>query len=220
MKYALNVLADEPKGFQMIVMREEIQGLTIVQSIVLPEKSTSIIATFAIFKENLLCAIDGFGSIYELQAAKESSETPYIEPPRAHAMPANVRAICSLEIDGDWRLAASLQDNTVALFGMKSEQLTLLTRLEKTDSLYLARIPTTNAILSIVLPLAKQKWCKSIELYVPDQNGQFRAPRTILPAEKGLWFFTHFVFRNSIDGRLYAAIFDISTESLHLFDFC
>ena len=208
-----------PTGNGVIVMHEEVDCLQIIQRFVLPEKSTSTIASFANFEENILCAIDGFGSIYELQAAKGSSKTPYIETPVAHAMPAKLNSICSFEIGGQWRLAASLQDDTLALFGMENAQLTLLMRLDKTDSLYLTPIPTTNAILSNTEWEVEGKDCMSVELYVPDQNGQFGTPRTILSAEKGLLFWTQYVLRNSIDGRLYAAMFDINSESLHLFQF-
>ena len=162
----------------------------------------------------------GFGSIYELQAAKKSSETPFIEPPQAHAMPEKVYSICSLKIDGEWRLAAFLEDMTVSLFGMKSAQLTRLMKLEKTEITYLAPIPTTNAILSNMTWQVEGKDCTSIELDVPGQNSQFGVPRTIFPAEKSLWCYSHCVCRNSIDGRLYAVMFDMNSESLHVFDFC
>lgn len=107
------------------------ERLVSVQRIVLSEKSTKISETYANFKENLLCAIWGFGSVYEFLAAKGSSEFPYIVPPRAHSMPAKVYAIYSLEVNGEWRLAASLHDSTVALFGMKNARLIILMRLEK-----------------------------------------------------------------------------------------
>ena len=204
-------------------MSEETKRLTSIQRILLPEKSYNINATFANFNENLLCAIWGLGSIYELWAAKGSSKTPYIELPRPHAMPAKVNAICSL--DGEWRLAASLIGKAgVALFCKKNEQLTLLVRLETTVGYspgYLAPISKTNALLLInSKSVADGKWSTSIELYVPDHNGKFEAPRTILPADRGYRFIAPFVFRNATDDRLHAIMFDRNSETLHFYDFC
>ena len=206
-------------------MREEMERLTCIQRILLPEKSSYLNATFANFNENLLCAIWGLGSIYELQAAKGSSETPYIELPLAHAMPAKVNAICSFEIDGEWRLAASLNGKAeVDLFCKKNAQLTLLVRLETTVGYYpdyLAPISKINALLIIQLKsVADGKWNSSIELYVPDHNGKFEAPRTIFPADRGYSFMAPFVFCNPTDDRLHAIMFDVNSETLHFYDFC
>ena len=220
-----NEAADEPRENQMIVMSEQMERLLSVQRIVLPERSTKINATFANFNENLFCTIWGFSSIYEYMAAKGSSDSPYIVPPRAHAMPTKVYAICSLEVSGEWRLAASLLDNTVALFGMENARLNFLMRLEKTARyapLYLAPISTHNALLLFNgKSAAGGKWNTSIDLYVPDQKGQFGAPRTIYCSDRGIFqFCAPLIFRNSSDSRLHAVMFDTNSESLHVFDFC
>ena len=203
-------------------MREEMERLTSIQRILLPEKSTNINATIANFNENLLCAIWGLGSIYELQADKGSTKPPYIESVRTHPMPEKITAICSLEVDGEWRLAASFIGNLFALFGKKNAQLILLVRLETTVGYYPTYLaPISNALLLINdKSVAKEKWNSSIELYVPDQTGKFEAPRTIIPADRGYWFRAPFVFRNATDDRLHAIMFDENSETLHFYDFC
>ena len=139
-------------------------------------------------------------------------------------MPEKVCTICSLEVDGEWRLAASLYDKTVALFCMKNAQLTLLLRIEKTYdyiTTYLAPISKTNAFLLINnKSVAEGKFNSNIVLYLPDQNGKCEASRTIVPADTGYCFRAPFVFRNSTDDRLHAVMFDLNSESLHFYDFC
>lgn len=64
---------------------------------------------------NVLCAMPFLEFVYEI---KRSFGGKFDENPVAHRMPARVRHICDFKVGDDWRLTASLFDNSIRQFRM------------------------------------------------------------------------------------------------------
>lgn len=185
----------EPIRVRALLMHRNIHAagrLDLVQSITLNSDVTRNTTTFAPFAGgNVICAIWGSRSLHDLCRSQGASGAVFENTARAHPLPKAVLAVCSLhsESNGEWRLAASLDDNTLRVFGVAchSERIAAASAASRQmDTKHSRGIPGGSVILQS-LESIKPYDSYYIEFYMAQQNGLLAAPKLIYSQDTGIY---------------------------------
>ena len=179
----------------LFVRRNSSEKLQVVQSIVIDETLLSDCVTFARWPEgNIFCAIYGFDCLHEFSRAPSASSTPFEDTSRKHPLHNRVRYICGLQSNGECRLAASFDDNSIRVFRVAAagDALAELQRVTPPQSNWtpytLVALPGGSLIVdSLFTDPAKQR--QGIECCAAKSDGTLSSPKRLFSQELGfaLW---------------------------------
>ena len=209
-----------------VLLRFDGERLVEVQRIDLMERSRSLPSSFALGPAvgSVCCAVWGGERLHELVRADIGEQIVFKQISKWHSMPSKMYAIAGFEAAGERRLAVSCFDNSLRVFHWGRLGPLELSRLQKAADFWL---PTTLAsvpdcdllIVANGKNSAAGEWQTALELFNGDASGNFSGPRRLLPADSALYIWTMLLYRNPVDKRLQAVLYDGNSRCLKSFDF-
>lgn len=181
-----------PTKVQTLFLRRNDSGkLELVQSVVLREDNRNA-TTYARWPAgNVVCAGWGSSILHELCRTPKDSKLLFEEKPREHRLPANVRVICGLQTNGEYRFAASFDDDSLRVFRIVGGVLSELQRIPpphhvKWSPWSLAALPGGSLIVrsGFVHPELSLMYC--IECCAVQPNGSLAVPKRLLAQKLGI----------------------------------
>ena len=176
--------------------RNASEQLALVQTVTLQE-SNSKCSTFATGPDgSVLCAIFGSFAVHEMCRTPGAANAPFRAAAKAHRLPTSIHYICGFECDGQHRVAASFNDNSVRIFRATVDGLCELQQIRAPHDNWTPRLLVGFAdgafcISSYYTDPADSKVKYAIELCAADASGALSTPRRLMQFTNSVELWCH-----------------------------
>ena len=207
-----------------VLRRNASEQLALVQTVTLQE-STINCSSFATGPNgSVFCAFRGSSAVHELCRTPGATNRPFGAAAKTHRLPTAIRCICGFECDGEHRVAASFDDNSVRIFRAIGDGLCELQQI---------RAPHANWTPNLLVGLADGAFCISsyctdpadstvkwgIELCAADASGALSTPRRLMQFTNhvNLWCHSRAADASDSATRIFAAEYISNGSYLRVF---
>ena len=214
-----------PLAIRVNVLRHNASDqLALVQTVTLQESNInwSTLATGP--NGSVFCAICGSSAVHEICRAPGAANAPFEAAAKAHRLPTDIRYICGFECDGEHRVAASFDDNSVRIFRATGDGLCELQQIRAPHANWTPRSLVGLAdgafcIDSYCTDPADSKENHAIELCAADASGALSTPRRLMQFTNSVALWCHSRAADASDSatRIFAAEYISSVSSLGVF---
>ena len=216
---------DSPFAIRVNVLRRNAtEHLALVQTVPLQE-SASNLATFATGADgSVLCAIWNSSAVHEMCRTPGAANAPFGADANTHSLPSAIRFICGFECDGERRVAASFEDNTLRVFRARGDGLCELQQIRAPHDNWSPRSLVGLAdgafcVSSYFIDPADSEWKYAIELCAADASGALSSPRLLMQFTNVVELWCNSRPADASDGatRIIAVEYSLSGNSLRVF---
>ena len=200
--------------------RNASEQLALVQTVTLQE-SKSNWSSFATGPNgSVFCAIFGSSAVHEIYRTPGAAGAPFRAAAKAHRLPTAICYICGFECDGDHRVAASFDDNSVRIFRATGDGLCELQQIRPphanwTPNSLVGLAHGAFCIRSYCTDPADSKGKSDIELCAADASGALSTPRRLMQFTNRVELWSHSRAADASDSatRIFAAEYTFSSGS-------
>ena len=207
-----------------VLRRNASEQLALVQTVTLQESRTDW-STFSTGADgSVFCAIYGSSAVHEMCRTPGAANEPFGAAAKAHRLPTDIYYICGFECDGEHRVAASFNDNSVRIFRATGYGLCELQQI---------RAPHANWTAGSLVGLADSAFCirsystdpedskreYAIELCAADASGALSTPRRLMQFTNKVELWCHSRAADASDSatRIFATEYISSGTALQVF---